>query len=785
MEGKDSHPDTSMEPQAYRKGILKPQMSMKSYIGKSVVNLSDKKLTKHEMSVLAKGLTFCPTPDTPSMYQIWKDLDAFNRRLRLKVFFKEEDNDPLGGNATQEAISPRKEITRKLKIKSTWDPTVSRCSALESFTKAVKHDFLLSKIPKQNYHNLSVGERKALRGLPKHTNLVIKKVDKGSAVCVMNIEDYIWEANRQLANPMHYKKADYDLTRTHADQIQYIVDQVYNKDLIDQKTYNYLSPDSTRAGRFYLLPKIHKDGVPGRPICSSIGHPTEGISKFCDIHINKFVQTTDSFIKDTIDFITKILDVDPLPEGCIIASLDVVSLYSNIPNQEGINAVFHLLRRKDRLNPMNHWVLKLLEAVLTKNNFEFNGSHYLQIGGTAMGTKVAPAYANIFMDHLERKLVHAYHLQPLLWVRFIDDIFTIWTHGLEEFNSFFEYLNNAHHSIKFTKEVSDTEIVFLDTRVCVDEQSRKLFTRLHTKPTDTHDYLYHTSSHPTPCTEGGPKGQFLRIRRICTRDSDYELEGKSMIQHYIKRGYKATKLVKTYLEVGKLSQALLIKPKTSKKETLDRIPLIMTFNPRNPNIREIVKKHWPSLQSASIAKEAFQKAPLIGFKRSPNLKNLLTKASLPDPNSDHKAKPVYKQDICRRYRCKYCEIVKGQKTFTSTVTGEKITTVPEITCMTRNVIYIIDCTLCKKLYVGETKRPIRKRTYEHFRDISKRDVEMKPIARHFCKPRHSSKHVRMGVIEVIKGDPTLDSVQKYRKDRELEYIYQLRSLEPFVINNKG
>ena len=76
MEGKDSNPYTNMEPQTYRKVIHKPQMSMKSYIGKSVVNLSNKKLTKHEMSVLATGLTFYPTPDAPSIKlgRIWMPL---------------------------------------------------------------------------------------------------------------------------------------------------------------------------------------------------------------------------------------------------------------------------------------------------------------------------------------------------------------------------------------------------------------------------------------------------------------------------------------------------------------------------------------------------------------------------------------------------------------------------------------------------------------------------------------------------------------------------------------
>ena len=57
--------------------------------------------------------------------------------------------------------------------------------------------------------------------------------------------------------------------------------------------------------------------------------------------------------------------------------------------------------------------------------FEFNGDHYLQVGGTAMGTALAPNYANIFMDMFETRALENYPLKPLLWIRFIDDSFMV------------------------------------------------------------------------------------------------------------------------------------------------------------------------------------------------------------------------------------------------------------------------------------------------------------------------------------------------------------------------
>jgi hypothetical protein len=61
----------------------------------------------------------------------------------------------------------------------------------------------------------------------------------------------------------------------------------------------------------------------------------------------------------------------------------------------------------------------------------FNGEHYLQISGTAMGTKMAPSYANMIMGRLERRLLYYSPTKPLSWLRFIDDIEMKWVDGRE------------------------------------------------------------------------------------------------------------------------------------------------------------------------------------------------------------------------------------------------------------------------------------------------------------------------------------------------------------------
>ena len=75
-----------------------------------------------------------------------------------------------------------------------------------------------------------------------------------------------------------------------------------------------------------------------------------------------------------------------------------------------------------------------------------------------MGTSLAPNYVNLFMDRFETRALDGYYLKSLVWKRFIDDIFMVWTHGEESLNHFIEYLNSLQESIKFTHEFSISEI---------------------------------------------------------------------------------------------------------------------------------------------------------------------------------------------------------------------------------------------------------------------------------------------------------------------------------------
>ena len=99
------------------------------------------------------------------------------------------------------------------------------------------------------------------------------------------------------------------------------------------------------------------------------------------------------------------------------------------------------------------------------NTFEFNNNYYRQLHGTAMSTRMAPSYANLFMSSVEQKFLNKVPHKPLVWWRYIDYIFMIWSHGTDKLQEFIDLLNKQHSTIKFTSDISKTNIPFLDVMV--------------------------------------------------------------------------------------------------------------------------------------------------------------------------------------------------------------------------------------------------------------------------------------------------------------------------------
>ena len=102
----------------------------------------------------------------------------------------------------------------------------------------------------------------------------------------------------------------------------------------------------------------------------------------------------------------------------------------------------------------------MAKFVLSNNYFEFSKKVFQQISGTAIGTKFAPPYACIYMEEIETKFLQIQRLKLLVLLRFIDDIFFIWTHGKENLKNFMKDFNNFKSNLKFTLECNRNSLNF-------------------------------------------------------------------------------------------------------------------------------------------------------------------------------------------------------------------------------------------------------------------------------------------------------------------------------------
>ena len=219
----------------------------------------------------------------------------------------------------------------------------------------------------------------------------------------MQVEKYINEANRQLSDKRNYKMLQEDPTLQHSNLVNGTIDRFKKENLLSKKLPDGLKSVNPKSPKFYISPKIHKGSNPGRPVINSVNCHTSEISRFVDHHLTPLVTEIPLYIKDTNDFISKINNV-PVPPNLVLITMDVKSLYTSTPRNEGIASVkkkyYHYPKKT-----IPKIITTFLALILALNNFILNSKFYLQIKSCAMGTICAPSYANIFMSEFEEKYI--------------------------------------------------------------------------------------------------------------------------------------------------------------------------------------------------------------------------------------------------------------------------------------------------------------------------------------------------------------------------------------------
>ena len=224
----------------------------------------------------------------------------------------------------------------------------------------------LTKKRRFQCNNLNTRERAALIRLSNDRNIVTKPADKKGATVILNSEDYVAEALRQLDNTEYYKKVDRDYAEGHEKNIDECITTLAIKGNRERDIGKLLRPVNSRTPVFYMLPKIHKTNNPGRPVVSSVNSHTEKISAYIDDYLRPLAERLPSYICDTTDFIKRLRALGKLPRNCRLITLDVSSLYTNIDTNKGLTIVKEELEKSGQNNPSAETITLLLEKVLSR-----------------------------------------------------------------------------------------------------------------------------------------------------------------------------------------------------------------------------------------------------------------------------------------------------------------------------------------------------------------------------------------------------------------------------------
>lgn len=733
---------------------------------KYIVNLSSRTLSDTEISLLSKGLAFIPTPNKKTA-DYTDPVNQLARTLRLRYFFRNNNNTTR--------------INTPFRKKSTWMPPAAD-KEIEEYIKNIPTK--LAKVKSNNIRpNTTKQEWTALKALAVDDTIIIRTADKGSCVVVENRAEYIENGEQHLANRDIYCPIDNDPTLELCKSTNNYITGIYNKGYLSEHMKNYLShpePSKVRTQQLYFMKKLHKTPHDIRPIVSGSSGPTENLSSFMDFYLCPLVKNTASYIRDSKSIIA-LMETLTFPDNCILCTIDVKSLYLNIPQEEGIQAALdHLYIRNPEadLLPFPRSVAKeILQIVLQHNYFEFNSCMHKQVRGTAMGTKMAPAFANLFMDTLETDFLSKEIIKPLLWQRYIDDIICIWPGEREELTRMLDRLNLHHNTIKFTFDISDSTAVFLDLELYKGPRfnsSSKFDIRPHFKNTNSFQYLQYTSSHPKSTYKGIIKGELIRILRASTDEQTFVSTSNKLMIHFRDRGYP-THIIRDIKNQVKFED----RPNHLKDKSTDNTDNLVNFC-----IQYDQHTDQRELRNCLKPPSNYIPTPQISYKKNKSISNYIVRARIKntkEPTSTTSSirighRPSFRKFSapCGKTLCGCCHHM-SKKERVHTRTGLSYPTAINTDCNTKNAVYLLECKKCNKKYVGQTSRPLRNRFSGHRAAFYLKTKNM-PLYNHFRTQGHEFKELSITILEITSHTLLLQ--------RELYWISKLDTIIPSGLNSK-
>ncbi|XP_075157514.1 uncharacterized protein LOC142230771 [Haematobia irritans] len=309
----------------------------------------------------------------------------------------------------------------------------------------------------------TVGETR--KYLKENKDLLILTADKGGKTVAMYKDDYEIKMKNILRDICTYRRLKRDPTSTLQTKNNKLVEKLFRMNIIDTNEKLKLICKTANAPRIYGLPKIHKEGVPVRPICSSINSPSYELSNYIVNILKNLTKDSKYNVKDAIEFKNKTSNIK-IEDNETMISFDVVSLFPSIP----VNLAIKIIKEKwDEIKdytkiPMDIFIEMLTFCIKDSRYFVYDDKVYEQRKGMPMGSLASPIIADIVMEVL------------------LD-------------SATLSALNAFDRQIQFTMETEeDNKLPYLDTIILRHRNGIKI--NWYQKPTATGRLINFNSKHP-------------------------------------------------------------------------------------------------------------------------------------------------------------------------------------------------------------------------------------------------------------------------------------------------
>lgn len=518
--------------------------------------------------------------------------------------------------------------------------------------------------------------------------IIITNADKGNKTVVMYKKDYNKKMNDLLEDKSTYKTTRTDPTNKLVKTNNNIVNDLYKNSHIDKQLKYKLFCSAAHAPRIYGLPKIHKPGLPLRPISSSINVPCYNMSKHIG-EILKHIISEEFNIKNSLTLKEKLIDLE-LHKDEVLISFDVVSLFTNIPVHlaiKNIMAQWNVIQQHTKI-PKSQF-LKMLEFCLKDNNYlKFDTKIYHQTFGMPMGNPLSPTIADIILDSLLKTKINELQEQNInikFIVKYVDDILAIIYK--KDIDIILNTLNNYHDKLKFTTELEkNNSLPYLD--INLHRVNNKIVFNWYTKPTWSGRMMNFHSTQPLQQKINTANNLIKKVLTIS--DKRFHKDNLTKITDVLTKNGYPHYLIKN----------LLHKTQHQKQQTLQ------TSNVQSGNSKRYYSiSYIPNLTNNKILQQTINNNNVtFAHKTNQSLNQIFTRTKA----------PIQKEEQ-------------------------------------QNVVYEISCNgqkdeNCELVYIGTTKRALGTRIAEHRTDAKNKKLST-ALSQHLIESGHTADLENVKIID--------------------------------------